>query len=260
MKKRNILIIMLIVVIIVSIVFIKYFIDDNNGNNFINKNTLCNKINKSKEKNSNFIIIINNKYKTNADIEDALDNFRKEYDKELIYDISFDEINNECMKKSLEDTGMYNLLLENKIPTVIGYSNGKYTGVIQNEGDYNVIKKFFEEKGVIKKHEIEETITYNMYLENIEKNEKYLILLITNEKIRKELSLNMKKVFPDVKQNTVNIESEVGKKILVDLKEKAKIKEIYPQVFYFENKKVIANDGVFSVKMFEEFKNTIDKK
>ena len=76
MKKRNILIIMLIVVIIVSIVFIKYFIDDNNGNNFINKNTLCNKINKSKEKNSNFIIIINNKYKTNADIEDALDNFR----------------------------------------------------------------------------------------------------------------------------------------------------------------------------------------
>ena len=69
----------------------------------------------------------------------------------------------------------------------------------------------------------------------------------------------MEKVFTNIEKNTVNKRSSVGEKIIKDIEKTFKPKNVYPQVFYFKNGKVIESQKVFEEKQFKEFKMSLNK-
>lgn len=261
MKNKKILIILASVLIVsVLIVGVCFLIKNDKQSSNDEINSICNEINSYKKSKDNFVVVIMSKRNVNGDAQDAITKFKSLYkDLTIIYDVDFSVINNKCFAETFNDTGAYDLLKKNNsVVTIIGYKNGSYEGMMQNETSPYSIEDYLVKLGVIEKKEIKEDISYEDYKKNKDLNE-YLLLIVSEEDVKDEVSDNMKKVFPDLKQDTINKRSVVGEKILKDIESNFKLKNVYPQVFYFKNGKVVASEGVFSEKNFEKFKTSLEK-
>jgi len=261
MKKKKVLTIIITIIFIILLITTIYFIAKNDTTKQINKaEIVCQKINNSKKNNETFILVLKSKFNLNGESKDAIKNFKKKYkDLIVIHEINYDLINNKCFEKALADTGTYEVIKQdNSAISIYGYKDGIYQGMIQNETSEYGIEKYLVETKIITKKDIKEEITYEEYLKNKEKDE-YLLLVMSEENAKKEVLSNMQKVFTDIPKNTINKRSSVGEKIVKNIEENFVPKNVYPQVFYFKNGKIIASESVFGENKFKEFKETIDK-
>jgi len=256
--KKIIFIISIVILLIIFLLFGIYMIEKTDQEQEENVNQLlCEGINTSIEIKDNFIIITAPQYNSNNEVVNAINQLKNEYSDTIsIYELNFDNLEEKCMANIINKTGTYDVLKESKTYTILGYNQGEYKGSIQNQTHFYEIENFLEELQIIKKKEIKEEITYNDYEKNID-SEDYLLLIVSEKDIKEEVSANMKKVFPNIKQNTINKRSTLGEQIIKDLEEKTEVLNVYPQVFYFKNGQVIKNDKAFSESSFTEFKSEV---
>lgn len=257
-RKKIITISALIVIcIVIALIIIFPLIGkDDNNNNEINKNKLCVNMEKSMLKKENFVIIVNYE-RANGYTYEATSKFKEEYKKLVtIYETDYNTLNEECVKDLMYYDGIHEQLIANPSQAVIGYKKGVFSGLSLDIGSFRKLEELLIEQEVITKKEIKESLTYEKYQKNKNEDE-YLLLVVVNEETRKIVSENMKKVFPDIKQDTVNKFSSLGEKIINELKSTTKAEDVYPHVFYFKNGKVIANNNLYSEDEFKEFKKMI---
>ena len=136
MKNKKILIILASVLIVsVLIVGVCFLIKNDKQSSNDEINSICNEINSYKKSKDNFVVVIMSKRNVNGDAQDAITKFKSLYkDLTIIYDVDFSVINNKCFAETFNDTGAYDLLKKNNsVVTIIGYKNGSYQKIMQNE-------------------------------------------------------------------------------------------------------------------------------
>lgn len=255
MKKTNnkLITIILVIIIMTTIVLILIPKKEYKTKESAICETIIKDINSKKD-----VIVFALPEATSMDTKETIKKIKENYKEENIYHtIKINDIKKECIDKMLINETLYEELKGTNDSAAILYKNNENVGVIQGIDEYSSLENYFIEVKVIDKIEIKEEVTLETYNQNI-KGE-YLLLTITTEKHRKTISDNMKKVFPDINQDTINIKSDIGNEIMKDISKRANIDIFYPQVFYIKDGKVIKNTEVYEEETFIELKKEIEK-
>ena len=255
--KKKILLMVIIILIVLGIILIPSKNNKEDKTELEEIEKICLSIQKNNKERIPSILILKSNKNSNVYIENSIYEFKEKYKNENVYDVDFKYLKTNCIKKMLEQN-VYNTLLNNESSVVIYFNDGTYMGMIGNPSSLDMIETPLLENKIIKHQKIKENITYEIYEEN--KKSEYVLVILTDETKRKSLQESMEKVFPNIKKNIVNKESDLGIKIMEDIEKQFKVKKVYPQVFYFKNGKVIESEGVISERMFIGFKEMINKK
>lgn len=254
-KKVIILIIIIIILIVIGLVLIK----TPNQNKYQNRIAkTCEQFNKDIKAKEDILLFVYPKDTTAESIE-TYEKIKKEYSENKIYMIEHTDIKYDCIRKILEKNNLYEDILNNPISTVNLYKTGKYIGQMSGLDSYIQTEEFLIENKILEKQEIEESITYKEYKNNIEK-EKYLLLIMADEKMRPTLKTLMEKHFSEYSYNIINMYSEVGEKIKQEIEKEYDIVKEYPRMFYFKDSKMILSEDAFDETTIKEYKKLIDKK
>lgn len=251
-NKRKIIV---IIGLIIGIIFVMVgTITLNSDKDKVKYNDVCRQIDKAKTNQKDFIVVINN----HDVLTDFVFQMKEKYRRLNIIEINEQKMKYECLGTSLEDTGEYERLLNDKNSTIIGYKNGVYEGLISgNQSSFETVEKYLNELKIIEIPKAGNTITYEEYEQN-KKLDEYFVIIISNEEARKHVEVDFSKVFSGKKYDVVNKESEEGTKILKDIKSKVKVSS-YPKLFYFKKGELLLNESCISEMYMEQIKTKISK-
>lgn len=252
MKRDKIIKIVVTIVLIVVVLLIVLRLIDKD----VFSKTICDPIDKLKEQKENFVIILNNENTISGSTEEAYERFEDEYANIDILKFDVKQLDDPCFNYSFAKENLHNEMGMLSKPIIVGYKDGKYVGEEQNSFSFFEIESYLDELGVIKKKEIVEKITYDEYKQNILRDD-YIITVIMDENARIDVTKNMKKVFPDIKQDVINMRSETGKKIFEEIESQNGTIDFLPVGLYFRNGKLIASNSVYLEYEYAELKDKI---
>ena len=248
-KKSILFIVILFILIFLILLFLVFFDDGENGQKY---NDLCRQINNAKKNQKDFIVVVNSEELTEGIVYEL-----KERHNLIIYEIKRTKILNNCFAESLNDTGEYDRFRNDHSSAVVAYKSGTYVGLIGGQASIESIESYLTKLTIIEKEKIKEDLTYEKYKEKIEFDEYYLIA-ITEEDVREKIELHMKKIFPHVRFDIINIYGDEGSKIITDIKEIVEVNS-YSRIFYFKKGKLIAEDKGATEIHLEQFKEKLEK-
>lgn len=251
MRKK----IIIVIILLVSLSLIVFGVINTRKNQKDHINDICDEIKANKESKNNFMIFVRGN-DINDYVTTGINDFTNDYKISKVINAKNDEIDNECLKKELEDNNQYEEVKSSTIASIIFYENGKYRGGIIGDFGYNSLENYASEIGFIKKHDIQETLTFDNFKNNL-KNE-YILVMIGEEKARKIVGEHVPKYFSDYKYDIVNTNSDVGQKILQYILDNYTIGHLFPQALYFKNGKLLLDEVVFDTSdAYGDFINEI---
>lgn len=253
-RKKKILVSISVIIVILLLALIIY----PNAKYESKTKKLCNDIQEKMDSKKDIIIF----YRANGITDESRDTITdiKENYKEKIttYIIVPEQFSNKCIKKIFNHTAYNDIKTIGDSAAVI-YKQGKYTGMISGLDSYDNVETYFIEKNIIQKEQINENITFKEYKNNLT-NDKYLLLIINNEKNRDNLTKLLEKYFPNHNYDIVNIKSNIGNKIKNDVNKNYKSFNEFPHLMYFKNEKLIHSESVIDDITFETYVDDLNNK
>ncbi len=257
MKKKKTLILLIITIVIICFIIIISISSSKEEKYQKRIVKTCENLTKDIKDKKDFLLFIQPSDSSNDSL-DTIDRIKENYPKTLIYQINYNDIKDNCIKKILEKSSLYEDIQNNPVPTSIVYKSGEYVAQIAGLDEYRETEKFFEKNKIIEIKEIKESITYNEYKEK-QKQEDYLLLVMSDEKMRDDLDKLLKENFSNYSYNIINMYSDEGKKIKEDIESNNDIIKEYPRMFYFKNKKLILSEDAFDDFTIKEYKEKLNK-
>ena len=101
-------------------------------------------------------------------------------------------------------------------------------------------------------------IIIDNYKQNIS-NDKYLLLIINDEKQREKLSKLLGEEFPNYEHDIINVQSDVGSNIKKDVELNYKSFNEFPLLIYYENGKAIYSETVIDSMSFKLYKSDLEE-
>lgn len=255
MKNKKRIILLICILIIFAIVFIKLTIPSSEETKSVATKT-CEKLNENINTNNDTIIFFKPRTMT-IEAQETVEELKKNYPNVEVINITEKILKDECIKKTLEDSNAYKDMNKKIDSLIVAYKNGKNIGTIMGLDTYSVVENYLDEIGLIKKKEIKETLNQQDFEEKI-KSEKYLLLIVGTEEQRKELTELMQQHFASYKYDVISLKSETGQQIKEYIEQNNEVLNEYPQMFYFENNKLIKYQAAYDEETFVEYKNDLE--
>lgn len=253
MNKKKALIIVFILIILCLLLFV--FGSDENSKTTLS--TTCDKISNNISLKKKMLIFVTEEYNS-SHVSDTIDRIKYNYgDKVDIITLTNNDYKKECIKKII-DPSIYEETIKTNDSFVVTYNEKREFGLMMGLDNYTNVESYFIERGIFDLVKVNEEITFEGYIKNLSKD-KYLLLIITDERVRKSLINLVEEYFPNYLCDIVNIDSDIGSKINVDVQDKYKSFNEYPQLLYFENGKLIYSDVVIDKTSFQIYKNDLNE-
>lgn len=230
------------------------FGNDSNENNKVKYHDMCRQIDNSKINKKDFVVVLND-----GSLNELIYELRDSYKNLLVYELSYDKINNDCFKQTFIDITEYEKLKKGSVPVVIGFKLGEYQGLTTVISlDFARVEDYLDGISIIEKKKVQDDITFEAYSEKIE-NDQYFVIAISNENVRQQIIRNMSVIFKDVDYDIFNINSEVGNTIFSDLTKRLEFERSFPLIIYFEKGKALAWGESATELHLKEFKEKLEK-
>lgn len=254
--KSKILVVISIILIIIILLIIFIGSTDNSKKIINTKNKKCIDIEEKVRNKETFALFITNDLSIEDESNDAVRKYLNLYKDDNIYIIDKLDINKECIKEIIIETGLYNLVEENQNNAVLGYEKGNMTVSQHNIMSYETLEDFLDENNIIKKQIIQEELSFEKFKEKKQQDE-YILLIMMDEEKRNFFISNMRKVFKDYDYDVINLRSEEGQKINQNIVKEYKKFNEYPRLLYFKNNKLVKDDMVYGLDTFKMFKENL---
>ena len=244
--KKKLKIILLIIIIIIAITTIIIGLNHFSNHKYENNTVkLCETIKNYQNTKESFVIYVE---QTNS-----VDNFSEEIDRLLteytdlkLIKTSQSSIAVECFEKTLNNKEQYQLITTDNANSILVYINGVFSTIYGNVTDYYSLIDILNDSKIIRKHEINETTSFEEFKTNI--NNQYILVLISDEKHRKMIEENAKKYFTNVNYDIVDFRSKVGSKINDYINDNYETGIIYPKALYFKDSKLLKENEILDLE------------
>lgn len=252
MRRRKIKIFLVIMFLLLMLIALMIFILFNNSVEKADTRTICQTIGEEIDNNDDLVIFIGNY----SDASNMLESLQKEYSNLKGHNIIINDANSSCLKELLEENGIYEMIINSIDTSMIVYKKGVYQGVYVGVNNYEVVKDYLEEVGLI------EFVSHNDIdlndFKNKIKGNNYLLVLIVTENLRSDLEEKMGKFYKEYDYDIVNISEKEGRKIYNFISDDYEIDNEFPRLLWFNKGKLIENDFVIRNDDFSDFKNNIE--
>lgn len=256
MDKKKLVIIISVIVLVVILGVILFFnlAPKHEYKNRVNK--ICDGLNQDINNKENALLFI--KIDSDLDSMYVIEKLKTNYSKNIIYEISYEEIHTECIKAILEDINLYDSIAKNPISSAVIYKKGEYAGEIGGLDSYKQLEDYLVKNEIVKKKEIKESRTVSEYEKKFE-DDQYILLIMADENKRDYYTNMVKKYFSNYDYDVINLNSDIGRNVRIKIENDYGSLNEYPRIFYFSNGKLIKSGDAEDDVVIEIFKQSIEK-
>lgn len=263
MSRNKVLVILIVSFLIVTSLGVYFIInldkkDDSNGtvSRKSSDSGACSLLDSGLKSGGNVILYLNSKFAVEIS-DEILKRLNEDYKQLQVYKVDEDDLNLSCYENLLKKNNLYGEVINNEVPVVIAYKDGSYKAIYIGVDEYENLEDFLAENKIIVKKKIVDNLTLTTFKQNIKKN-KYVLTIVSSEKIRSQMDKNISEVFKGYDYDIVNFNSASGSDIYNYLKKD--LLDDYPQTLYFEKGKLKGKTYETGKEYLEKFKNSVENK